>query len=109
MKDFNALIDNKPLADKTIKNKQEEFQKLFDMSRNKDYTAENLIDYLYHGKHKCIGIDLSRQTDTIIPPTNQLFRIIRRTRWCDNDFYRWKAAKNYSKLFFKFINCSRII
>ena len=37
------------------------------MSRNNDYTAENLLDYLCHQKYyKLIGIDLSRQTNTII-------------------------------------------
>ena len=33
----------------------------------KDYTMENLFDYLYHQKcFKIIGIDLSRHTNTII-------------------------------------------
>ena len=38
------------------------------MSRNDDYTTGILLDYLYHQKYyKLIGIDLSRQTNTIIP------------------------------------------
>ena len=38
------------------------------MSRNNYYTTVNLLDYLYHQKYyKLIGIDLSRQTNTIIP------------------------------------------
>ena len=38
------------------------------MSRNVDYTTENLLDYLYHQSYyKFIGIDLSRQTNTSIP------------------------------------------
>ena len=38
------------------------------MSRNTNYTTENLLDYLYHQKYyKLIGIDLSRQTNMIIP------------------------------------------
>ena len=37
------------------------------MSRNNVYTTVNLLDYLYHQKYyKVIGIDLSRQTNTII-------------------------------------------
>ena len=37
------------------------------MSRNDDYTAGNLLDYLYHQNyHKLLGIDLSRQTSTNI-------------------------------------------
>ena len=38
------------------------------MSRNINYTAGNLLDCLYHQKYyKLTGIDLSRQTDAIIP------------------------------------------
>ena len=37
------------------------------MSRNHDYTAGNLLHYLYHQKYfKLIVIDLSRQTNTSI-------------------------------------------
>ena len=37
------------------------------MSKNDDYTTENLLDYLYHQKcYKIITIDLSRQTKLII-------------------------------------------
>ena len=38
------------------------------MSRNNSYTAGNLLDYLYDQKYyKLIGIDLSGQTNTVIP------------------------------------------
>ena len=38
------------------------------MSINGDYTAGSLLDYLYHQNYyKRIGIDLPRQTHTIIP------------------------------------------
>ena len=38
------------------------------MSRNDDYTAENILDYLhYENYYKCIGIDLSRPANTTIP------------------------------------------
>ena len=48
IKDFNALIDNKPFFDQPVKNKQEAYEKLIEMSRNDDYTTGNLLDYLYH-------------------------------------------------------------
>ena len=64
----NALIDNKRLFDQPVKNKQEAYEKLIEISRNDDYTTENLLDYLCHQKyHKLIGIDLSRQTKSSIP------------------------------------------
>ena len=63
IKDFNALIDNKPFFDQPVKNKQESYEKLIEMPRNDDYTKGNLLDYLCHQKYyKTIGIDLSRQT-----------------------------------------------
>ena len=67
IKHFNALINNKPLFDQPVKNKQEVYEKLIEMSKNDDYTAGNLLDYFYHKKYyKLIGIDLSRQTNTSI-------------------------------------------
>ena len=68
IKDFNALIDNKQFFDQPVKNKQEAYEKVIEMSRNDNYTTGNLSDYLYHQKYyKPIGIDLSRQTNTNIP------------------------------------------
>ena len=68
IKDFNALIDNKPFFDQPVKNKQEGYEKRIEMSRNNDYTTGSLLDYLYHQNyHKLVGIDLSRQTNTSIP------------------------------------------
>ena len=65
---FNAVIDNKPFFDQPVKNMQEAYEKLTEMSRNDDYTTGNLSDYSYHQKyHKLIGIDLSRQTNASIP------------------------------------------
>ena len=68
IKDFNALIDNKPLFDQPVKNEQERYENIFELSRNDDYTTGNLLDYLYHQNYyKLLGIDLSRQTNTNIP------------------------------------------
>ena len=51
--------------DQPVKNKQEAYEKLAEISRIDDYTAGNLLDYLWHkvqSNYKLIGIDLSRQT-----------------------------------------------
>ena len=62
IKDFNALIDNKPLFDQPVENKQKAYEKLIAMSKNGDYTSGNLLKYLNHQKYyKLIGIDLSRK------------------------------------------------
>ena len=68
IKTFNTLIDNKPFFDQQVKNKQEAYEKLMEMSRNDEYTTGNLLDYLYHQKYcKLIAIDSSKQTNTNIP------------------------------------------
>ena len=59
LKDFKALINNKSFFDQPIKNQQEVYEKLVEMSRNYDYKTGNLLDYSSH--QKLIGIDLSRQ------------------------------------------------
>ena len=39
------------------------------MSKNDDYATRNQLDFSYYQNYyKLIGIDLSRQTDTSIPP-----------------------------------------
>ena len=68
MNDFNALIDNEPYFDQPVKNKQEAYEKLVEMTRNNDYTTGHLWHYVYHQKYyKLIGIDLSRYTKTTTP------------------------------------------
>ena len=48
IKDFNALIGNKPFFHQPVKNKQKANEKLVEMSRNNDYTTGNLLDYSSH-------------------------------------------------------------
>ena len=68
IKVFHALINNKPFINHPVKNKQEAFQELFEMSRNDGYTTGNLLDYFYHQSYyKVIDTHLSRQTNTNIP------------------------------------------
>ena len=46
IKDFNELIDNKPVFDQPIKNKQEASKKLVEMSRNNVYATKIIINSL---------------------------------------------------------------
>ena len=45
IKDFYTLIDNKPFFDQPVKNKQEAYEKLIEMSRGDDYTTGDLLDF----------------------------------------------------------------
>ena len=61
--DFNVLIDGESFFDLPVKNDEEAYEKIMDMSNNNDYTTGNLLDYAYFKKHyKLIAIDLSKQT-----------------------------------------------
>ena len=65
IKDFNRLIDNKPIFWSASKNKQEAYEKPVEMSRSNNYTAGNLLDLSCHQNyHKFIEINLSRQKNT---------------------------------------------
>ena len=66
------------------------------MLRNVDYATGKLLDYLYHPNHyKRIEIDLSRQTDTIIPQqTNFVGKLDK-----DNGATMFLLLKSSKKLF----------
>ena len=47
-----------------VKNKEQSYEKIMDMSNNNDCTTDNLLDFAYFKKHdKLITIDLSKQTE----------------------------------------------
>ena len=63
IKDFNVLMDGKSFFDLPVKNEEEIYKKIIDMSNNNDYTTGNLLDFAYFKKnYKLIAIDLSKQT-----------------------------------------------
>ena len=61
VKDYNS-IDKLAFFDLPIKNEEEAYEKIIDISRNNEYTTGNLLDYDYFKKYyKLIAIDLSKQ------------------------------------------------
>ena len=63
IKDFNVLIDGKSFFDLPVKNEEEAYEKIIEMSRNNDYTTGNLLDFAYFKEnYRLIAIDLSKQT-----------------------------------------------
>ena len=66
--DVNILIDGKSFFDLSVKNGEEAYEKIIEMSNNKDYTTGNLLDFAYYKKHyKLIAIDLSKQSKLKYP------------------------------------------
>ena len=49
-KNFNALIDGKSFFDFPVKNEEETYEKIIDISNNNDYTTGNLLDFVYFKK-----------------------------------------------------------
>ena len=46
-----------------VKNEEEAYEKIIDMSNNNNYTTGNLLDFAYYKEnYKLIAIDLSKQT-----------------------------------------------
>ena len=63
IKDFNVLIDEKSFFDLSVKNEEEAYENIIEMSNNNGYTTGNLLYFAYFKKHyKLIAIDLSKQT-----------------------------------------------
>ena len=62
IKDFDVLIDGKPFFEILVKNKEEAYEAIIEVTKNNDYTAGNLLDYEYfRDYYKLIAVDLSKQ------------------------------------------------
>ena len=63
IKDFEVLIDGKSFFDLPVKNEEEVYEKIIELSNNNDYITGNLLDFAYFKEnYKLIAIDLSKQT-----------------------------------------------
>ena len=68
IKDFNVSIDRKSFFDLPLKNEEEAYETIMEMSNNNDYATSNLLDFSYFKKHyKLIATDLSKQTKLKAP------------------------------------------
>ena len=47
IKDCNAIIDGKPFFEIPVRNKEETYEKIIELSKNSDCTTGNLLDYEY--------------------------------------------------------------
>ena len=58
------MTDGKPVFEIPVKNKDEAYEEITEMSKNNGYTTGNLLDYEYFSKHyKLFAIDLSKQVE----------------------------------------------
>ena len=75
----------------------------------KDHLLRTFGKRKYVFSYSVIGIDLSRQVNAIIPQQINFVGKLEEDNGATMLFSRWKAAKNYFKLFFSFIKLNRII
>ena len=47
IKDLNILIDGRSFFDAAVKNEEEAFENIIEMSTNNEYTNGNLLDFAY--------------------------------------------------------------
>ena len=60
-----------------VKNKEEAYEKIIEISKNNDYTTSNLLGYEYFSEHfKLIRIDLSKQIELENPNLKQQINFI---------------------------------
>ena len=80
IKDLNVLIDEKQFFESPVKNKEEAFEQVIEMSRNNDYTTDNLLNYEYFSKrYRLIAIDLSNKIELQNPDLKQQINFIGRS------------------------------
>ena len=54
-----------------MRNEEEAYEKIIEMSRNNDYTTGNLLDFVYFkNNYRLIAIDLSKQSKLMDPQQN---------------------------------------
>ena len=79
IKDFNVLIDGKPFFAIPVKNKEEPYEAVIELSKNNDYTTGNLLDYEYFKDHyQLIAIDLSKKIELENPDLKQQINYVGR-------------------------------
>ena len=62
IKDFNVLTDGKSFFDLPVKNEEEAYEKIIEMSNNNDYTIGSLLDFAYFKEnYRLTAADLSKQ------------------------------------------------
>ena len=55
-------MESRSYFDVTVKNREETYENIIEMSKNNEYTTGNLLDCEYFSKHyRLIAIDLSKQ------------------------------------------------
>ena len=108
IKDFNTLIDGKPFFEIPVKNKEEAYEAIIEISKNNDYTTGNLLDYEYFKDHyQLFAIDLSKQIKLEIPDLKQQINFIGRLE--ENNATKFSIIENKEETTFDFSKNSVVV
>ena len=76
VKDYNVIIDKLAFFDLPIKTEEETYEKIIDISRNNEYTTDNLLDYDYFKKYyNLIAIQVLQESEDLIQQINFIGRL----------------------------------
>ena len=70
IKDFNVLIHGKPFFGIPVKNKEEAYEAIIEMTKNNSYTTGNLLDYEYFKDHYKLMLKTAEDLDIIMSMYN---------------------------------------
>ena len=103
-KDFNVLIEGRSFFDLPVKNEEEAYKKIIDISNNNNYTTGNLLDFAYYKEnYKLFAIDLSKQTKIKDP---QQINFIGKIERQDNGVTMFFIIERSEETTFKFLQNS---
>ena len=96
------MIDGKQVFEIPVKNKEEAYEEIIEMSKNNDYTTGNLLDYEYFKNHyRLTAIDLSKPIKLENLDLKQQINFIGRL---EEDATVFFVRRNYFRFFTKFCN-----
>ena len=96
IKDFNVLIGGKGFFDLLVKNEDEAYEKIIDMSNNNDNATGNFLDFAYFKENnKLLANDLSKQTKLKDPQQINFIGKLDETNGATMFFIIEKIRRNY--------------
>ena len=108
IKDFNVSIDGKPFFEIPVKNKEEAYEAIIEITKNNNYTTGYLLDYEYFKDHyKLTAIDLSKQIELENPDLKQQINPIGRRE--ENNATMFFIIENKEETTFDFSQNSLVV
>ena len=95
---FDVLIDGKIFFDVPVRNKEEAYEKIIEISKKNDYTTGNLLDY--ENFSKLIAINLSKQIKLENLDSNQEINFI--SKLVENEAKKFSSLKTQKKQLLNF-------